>query len=149
MSISKKEYYSDFLYGFNGNLIKWNLIPINNFKIEEKSEESNSIPKKVELEVMFTYNKQSGAIRLTGVQISSVLGYPSSSLVFNNRDIKNMTKTNSTYQFTVKGSPYNWEMTLSSKATTIPEKELKNEDTGDIKKSKLISSDKNIYTGTK
>lgn len=145
MSISKKEYYTDFLYGFNGNLVKWSLIPIDNFKIEEDSKESNTVPKKVELEVMFTYNKQSGVIRLTGVQISSVLGYPSSSLIFNSKDIKDITKTNSTYQFTVKSSPYNWEMTLSSKAT-ITEKELKNEDAGDIKKNKFISSENNNYS---
>lgn len=143
MSLSKKEYYSDFLYGFNNNLVKWVLLPIENFK-QEESEKDNSVAREVELEVMFTYNKKSGVIKLTGVQISSVLGYPSSSLVFNNKDIVGITKRNSTYQFTVKSSPYTWEMTLSGKGI-ITEKEYEDEGSGDIKTNKLISSNKNNY----
>jgi hypothetical protein len=146
MSLSKKEYYSDFLYGLNNNLVKWVLLPIENFKKEEssQSEEDTSVAREVELEVMFNYNKKSGVIKLTGVQISSVLGYPSSSLVFNNKDIIGITKTNSTYQFTVKSSPYTWEITLSGKGI-ITEKEYEDEGSGDIKTNKLISSNKNNY----
>lgn len=144
MSISKKEFYSDFLYGFNNNLIKWVLIPIQDFQPEEKEEESKTEntktkPMKLELEVLFTYNKATGGIKLSGVQITKILGYPSSSLVFNSKDIQNITKTNSTYQFTVKSSPYDWEMTLSSKGVTERE-DLNNENAGNIKKNKFVSS---------
>jgi hypothetical protein len=68
------------------------------------------------VEVMFAYNKQTGMIILSGVQINTILGYPSSSLRFNNKDIKDISKVNSTFQFKVKSSPYIWEMTLSNKA---------------------------------
>lgn len=153
MSLSKKEFYSDFLYGFNGSNIKWVLYLKDNSNTEELVKEDNTKEKKspekegqkengskkLELEVLFSYNKKTEVIRLSGNQITSVLGYPSSSLIFNSKDIKDITKTNSTYKFSVKNSPYYWEMTLSSRGVENKE-EFENEDTGNIKKNKFIKS---------
>lgn len=150
MSLSKKEFYSDFLYKFNGNLVKWVLIPNTENLVQESSDQKESKEEKkksktftkLDLEVLFTYNKKTGSIKLSGVQITSVLGYPSSSIVFNSKDIKDINKTNSTYKFTVKSSPYDWEMTLSSEGVKNKQEEEEEENgtTRNTKTNKPLQS---------
>ena len=157
MSISKKEFYGSFLSGFNGNLIKLRLTPLQDisdlkerFKDNSKKEKDNpivdiaitkdeslekdkkdkTISNVIDLEVLFNYNKSRKTITIIGQQITSVLGYPSSSLYFSIDDIEDIKKTNSSYEFMVKSSFYLWGMTLSSKG--IIEEDF-NEDTANTK----------------
>ena len=150
MSLSKKEFYGSFLSGLNNQLVKLKLTPIKDisdlkgrFEDNPKKEEKNpnidipvtkeeslekrkddkTISNVLDLEVLFKYNKS----RKT---ITSILGYPSSSLYFSIDDIEDIKKTNSSYEFMVKSSFYLWEMTLSSKG--IIEEDF-NEDTANIK----------------
>ena len=157
MSLSKKEFYGSFLSGLNNQLVKLKLTPIKDisdlkgrFEDNPKKEEKNpnidipvtkeeslekrkddkTISNVLDLEVLFKYNKSRKTITIIGKQITSILGYPSSSLYFSIDDIEDIKKTNSSYEFMVKSSFYLWEMTLSIKC--IIEEDF-NEDTANIK----------------
>lgn len=143
MAISKQELYGGFLKNFNNNLVRWDLIPFEEIesleKVEgskdklnvtitdevslEKKENDKFLSKKLSLEVLFKYDKDKESITLIGNQITSVLGYPSSSLYIKVKDMKDITKINSSYQFMVKDSYYRWTVSLSSRVITEKEKE--------------------------
>lgn len=149
MAISKQELYGVFLKNFNNNLVKWDLIPFEEIdsleKVDdtkdklvvpitdevslEKKESDKSLSKKLSLEVLFKYDKEKESITLVGNQITSVLGYPSSSLYFKLKDMKDVTKVNSSYQFMVKDSYYKWIVSLSSRVITEKEKEENTDET--------------------
>lgn len=158
MSISKQELYGVFLKNFNNSLVRWDLLPLDEVSSLEKKEDSKdkvsvpiteeavmeknskdkSVSKKVSLEVLFKYDKDKGNVYLVGNQISSVLGYPSSSLYFKLKDMKDINKVNSSYQFMVKDSFYQWTLTLSSSA--IKQKEELNENNTDIQQNKFTKT---------
>lgn len=149
MAISKQELYGVFLKNYNNRLVVWDLIPFEEIssleKVEdskdklnvpitdeislEKKEKDKSLSKKISLEVLFQYSKEKESITLVGNQITSVLGYPSSSLYFKVKDMKDVTKVNSSYEFIVKDSYYKWKISLSTRVMNEKEKEENTDET--------------------